>query len=99
MVQRFKRIGTILLVGLILACLVAGAYAASANKVQDGKVKNSKQAVGKNWGDRPGVIKPNGTPTPKKNLFKKSDSSNENAIQQDLEVTSDVPVSPDEEME
>lgn len=78
MKTRFTRIALPLVVGLLLLCLVIGAYAASASLPVEKKQKNPKQTIGKNW-DTKGVIKRNGKPQPKKNLRDTADSAADKA--------------------
>lgn len=97
MSAKLKRAGILFIVCLLLAGLAIGAYAAtgSAAKEKDKLTKNPKQTVGKNWGDKPGVIKPNGTAKPKKNLFNKEDSSGKEATDMKLKADDKAPVGPD----
>ncbi len=75
MTAMFKRIWILLLAGLLLAGLVAGAYAASTNNDKVKKEKGCETIEGKNWQAKEGVIKPNGMPTPRKNLRDKANPS------------------------
>ncbi|MDI6816310.1 MAG: hypothetical protein QME41_03830 [Actinomycetota bacterium] len=99
MSARIKQASMFALVCLIVAGLALGAYAATGSGAKaEGKLtKNPKQSVGKNWGDRPGSIKPNGTPKPKKNLFNKADAAAVEPGDAKLKADAAAPVGPDQE--